>query len=144
MNNKIGKYMDSNNVILFPKTNMSDSQAVRYSFEEIDRNVEMMKHYHIQETIANLAPLIFNNLEVAGFNLIEETEDDDGDVIDLKDGALVIEALRSLMCKHYDIFHPFQIITENVFLPDDEEIGALKIADSISVSLKRNDVEETE
>jgi hypothetical protein len=28
----------------------------------------MARHYHIQETIANIAPLIFNQLEVSGFN----------------------------------------------------------------------------
>jgi hypothetical protein len=56
--------MNSNNVIQFPKKNnrIHNDEVV---VEDITRNVQMMKHYHIQETIANLAPIIFNNLEFA-------------------------------------------------------------------------------
>ena len=102
----------SNNVIAFPKANVKISKDNR-TVENIQQNVEMMKHYHIQETILNLAPIIFNQLDIAGFGLDDEDEEDN----DVKDGAFIIEALRSYMCKYYDIHHPFQKIAENIFEP---------------------------
>ena len=121
----------SNNVIQFPKQNARPSGDV-IDIEDITRNVEMMKLYHIQETIANLAPMIFNQLEISGFQISDE------ETTDIKDGAFIIESLRSLMSKYYDIYHPFQQIAENVFTPDDEEIGALRIADSLNLELKNS------
>jgi hypothetical protein len=121
----------SNNVINFPKPYTGPKSEV--DTETIQHNVEMMKHYHIQETIANIAPMIFNQLDIAGFDFSDEES------VDIKDGAFIIESLRSMMCKHYSIYHPFQQISENVFFPDSEEIGALKIADSINIKLKKSE-----
>jgi len=123
--------MDSSNVIPFPKKNVHIKEQPLV--EDITRNIEMMRQYHIQETIATLAPMIFNQLEVAGFEISDEEE------TDIKDGAFIIESLRSLMCKYYDIYHPFQQIAENVFSPDKEEIGALRIADSLNLELKNSE-----
>lgn len=119
----------SNNIIQFPKANLR-APVEEIVLEDIARNVESVKHYHIQETISNLAPIIFNTLEVAGFGI------SDDETTDIKDGAFIIESLRSLMCKYYDIYHPFQQIAESVFSPDKEEEGALRIADSLCLELK--------
>jgi hypothetical protein len=116
------------NVIVFPKANAQIEKNI--NAEDIQRNMDMMKHYHIQETILNLAPIIFNQLDIAGFGLSDEEDDD------VKDGAMIIEALRSYMCKYYDEYHPFQIIAENVFIPKDDEEGAFKIVEELSVELK--------
>jgi hypothetical protein len=121
----------SNNVISFPKQYVGPKNEV--DVEEISRNVELMKHYHIQETISNITPMIFNQLDIAGFDFSDE------ELVDIKDGAFIIEALRSMMCKHYGMYHPFQLISDNVFYPDKEEIGALKIADSINLELKKTE-----
>ena len=123
----------SNNVIQFPKASVRPPDVEVVAIEDITRNLEMMKHYHIQETIANLAPMIFNQLEVAGFGITDEEDNSD-----LKDGAFIVESLRSIMCKYYDIYHPFQQIAESVFAPDKEEVGALRIADSINLELKNS------
>jgi len=128
--------LESNNVILFPK---KSSKELKYSIEEIDRNLEMVKHYHIQETIASIAPMIFNQLDIAGFTMVSDEEAEDDPFLDIIDGAFVIESLRSLMCKYYGLYHPFQRITENVFIPDDEDPEALKIVDELVVNLKRSD-----
>ena len=121
----------ANNVIQFPKSNSRKANEA-VVLEDITRNVEMMKLFHIQETIANLAPMIFNQLEVAGFSVSDE------EVTDIKDGAFIVESLRSMMSKYYGIYHPFQQIAENVFTPDAEEIGALRIADSLNLELKNS------
>lgn len=124
----------ANNVVVFPKAKSENTKAVS-NFEEIQRNVDNMKHYHIQETILNLAPIIFNNLDIAGFGLSDEETDD------VKDGALIIEALRSYMCKYYGEYHPFQIIAENVFVPKDDEEGAFKIVEELAIDLKNPETE---
>jgi len=53
--------MNPNNVIKFPKE-YEGPRINGLSAQDIQENVNMMKHFHIQETIANLAPMIFNNL----------------------------------------------------------------------------------
>jgi hypothetical protein len=102
--------------------------------------MDMMRHYHIQETIQNLVPMIFNQLDIAGFGLIEDDVD-----LDVKDGALIVEALRSLMLKHYDMHHPFQQVAEAIFIPHPKEEGAFKIVNKLELELKPiGETEETE
>lgn len=123
--------MESNNVIQFPKKNLNSKLPIDQ--DQIEKNMEMMKHYHIQETIATIAPIVFNQLELAGFSLGEdETEN-------IKDGAFIVESLRSLMCKYYDIYHPFQQISENVFTADSEDINVLKIAETLNLKLNKSE-----
>jgi hypothetical protein len=119
------------NIIQFPKQKQNNGKDK--TLEEIKQNMEMMHHYHIQETIANLAPIIFNHLDVAGFPISDEEE------TDLKDGAFVIESLRAIMCKYYGIYHPFQQISESVFSPDEKEVGALRIVDKLNLELKKSE-----
>jgi hypothetical protein len=104
--------------------------------KEIEKNMEMMKHYHIQETIATVAPIIFNQMDLAGFNLGEENEKSS-----IKDGAFIVEALRSMMCKYYDIYHPFQQIAESVFTAETEDLSVLKIAESINLKLQQTETD---
>jgi hypothetical protein len=128
---------NSNNVVSFPKGKNANKDI---TLEDIQHNMEMMRHYHIQETIQNLVPMIFNQLDIAGFGLIEDDVD-----VDVKDGALIVEALRSLMLKHYDMHHPFQQVSEAIFVPHPKEEGAFKIADKLELDLKPLDEpEETE
>ena len=124
-----------NNVVTFPKLYSGPKEVV--TPEEISRNIDMMKQFHIQETIINIAPMIFNQLDIAGFGFPDE-QDSSPEI--LKDGAFIIESLRAVMCKHYGIYHPFQKLSEEIFYPDDEDPEALKIVDSLNIVLK----EETE
>ena len=122
----------SNNIVAFPKksTNAKDIQ----NLEEIQHNMDMMRHYHIQETILNLAPIIFTHLDIAGFGLDEELDSD------VKDGAFIIEALRSLLCKSYGIYHPIQQITDNVFVQEDVD-GEQMYKFAHKINLKFEDCE---
>jgi hypothetical protein len=129
--------MTSNNVVSFPKGKNANKDITR---EDIQHNMDMMRHYHIQETIQNLVPMIFNQLDIAGFGLIEDDVD-----LDVKDGALIVEALRSLMLKHYDMHHPFQQVAEAIFIPHPKEEGAFKIVNKLELELKPiGETEETE
>ena len=102
--------MAIDNVVKFPKAYNGPENEESF-VQKINTNMDMMKHFHIQETIATITPMIFTQLEIAGFPLGEE---ESGELVDIKDGALVIEALRSIMCKQYEIYHPFQKIAENI------------------------------
>jgi hypothetical protein len=129
--------MTSNNVVSFPKGKNANKDI---TLEDIQHNMDMMRHYHIQETIQNLVPMIFNQLDIAGFGLIEDDVD-----LDVKDGALIVEALRSLMLKHYDMHHPFQQVAEAIFIPHPKEEGAFKIVNKLELELKPiGETEETE
>ncbi len=127
----------SNNVITFPKQH--NNSAKEPNLEDIHHNMDMMRQYHIQETILNLAPIIFNHLDIAGFGLADDVDED------IKDGAFLIEAIRSLLCKQYEIFHPFQVIADNIFEEPTDENSPYKIVDEISLDLKDpEEAEETE
>lgn len=129
--------MTSNNVVSFPKGKNANRDI---TLEDIQHNMDMMRHYHIQETIQNLVPMIFNQLDIAGFGLIEDDVD-----LDVKDGALIVEALRSLMLKHYDMHHPFQQVADAIFVPHPKEEGAFKIVDKLELELLPiGETEETE
>jgi len=132
--------MKKNNIIPFPKQNINPTAET--NLEEIQHNVEMMKLYHIQEAIVTIAPIIFNQLDIAGFYLSEDETIDD-----LKSGAMIIESIRALMCKHYGVYHPFQDIADTIFEPNDEDDeGGMKIAESINLVFKKEDedIEESE
>jgi hypothetical protein len=121
--------MNTNNVVQFPKK-YEGPRVNGLSAEDIQENVNMMKMFHIQETISNLAPIVFNHLEISGFDLFDEEES-----FAIKDGALIIESIRSMLCKHYGVFHPFQPLSEAVFEPDPEEEGSLKIVDNLNIEM---------
>jgi len=123
--------MISNNVVSFPKPYSGPKETV--NAEDITRNLDMMKQFHIQETIVNIAPMIFNQLDIAGFSLPDE---EDRNSESLKEGAFIIESLRSLMCKYYGIYHPFQKLADEVFYPDPDDPEGLKVVDSINIQLK--------
>lgn len=125
--------MNSNNVITFPKKN---KKSLNYSLDEIQYNLDGMKYYHIQETLQNLTPLLFNSLEISGFNI--DDEDEEIKTENLKLLAFMSESIRSFLCKQYGLPHPFQIIAENVFIEsiNDEDERVLNVADTLNVTLK--------
>lgn len=127
--------MQSNNVIAFPREYKGP-----VNLEQISENLDMMKHYHIQETISNIAPMIFTQLDIAGFSFdnIEDVESEES----LKEGAFIIESIRAALCKHYGMYHPFQELSEKVFVVDDIQTPSLKIVDSLEIKFHKNESNE--
>lgn len=121
--------MESNNVITFPKENKNIKKSA--TIEEINENVEQMNMYHIHETIGNLIPIVFTHLEIAGFNPSDEQIEED-----VRDMAFFVESLKSMLCKHHGIYHPFQVLSDKIFEEELTEEGALKIVDEITIDLK--------
>lgn len=108
------------NVIQFP----GKMREVPKDVDEIIERVDTIKHLHVQEVLTTIVPIIFNQMAAAGFDFIEDEET--GEVTNVKDGAFLVESLRSIMLKHYGIDHPFQIIAENIFSQENNNVLLMK------------------
>lgn len=122
----------SDNVIQFPQRSKN---PVPKDDAEIALNMNMIKHNHINETLATIIPLLFTNIELAGFELGMSSEDEEHEDENIKDGAMIVESIRSLLCKLHEMNHPFQNLSELMFLEDDD--GGLKMADKIKIVLNK-------
>jgi len=124
----VKEFMNKNNVIQFP----GSVREIPKNEEEIIQKVDNIKHLHIQEVLATMVPIIFNQMATAGFDFIDDEETCEAN--NMKDGAFLVEALRSIMLKHYDIDHPIQTLAENLF-NQDENSGVLLLRHDIISSM---------
>jgi hypothetical protein len=127
------------NVIQFPK-NRNDITAKPLDMEDVENKILNLRLHHINETLAEVVPNLFASLESAGF--IFEAEEDDTEDKDLRDGAFLVESIRSILCKRYGIPHPFQEIADEVFhMSKDGEDVKFIIAKELNIKF-RNSSEE--
>jgi len=122
------------NVITFPKTKqfVPDEEKV-VNDEIIQENLLSVKINHITEALLVIIPQVFNNIEIAGFDVIQDGEEASN--LNMKDGAMIVESIKSLLCKYYGLYHPFQEICDNVFEPGEDE---LKIVPSLHIDFKKD------
>lgn len=111
-------------VVKFPKSGEVKNPK---TVEQVEENLENVQLYHVSETLESILPVLFSRLHMAGFDLSGSD--------DVKNGALLVEALRSVLCKYYGIEHPFQDIAENVFKAEDN--GGLSMNESINIIFKK-------
>ena len=136
-NRKSKLYMTAE-VIKFPVKNkrISDRpEPLTLTKEVIGDSVGSMKELHVQETLDAISPMIFERIHAAGFNFSEYQNPED-----IKYGALVMEALESLLNKYYGLYHPFQTVAEDIFkvLPNQD----LDIVDELHIKfVDKADVE---
>ena len=119
---------NKDNVIQFPGT----TREIPKDEKEVVQRVHNIKHLHIQEVLSAMVPIIFNQMATAGFDFIDDEET--GEVNNVKDGAFLVEALRSIMLKHYGIDHPMQTLAENLF-NHDEDSGVLLLRNDVISSM---------
>ena len=122
----------SNNIIKFPLIKKGNSKQIEP--EEIENNLTMIKYNHIGETLALIIPILFNNLELAGF--ISSENDEEYIDLNIKDGALIVESIKSMLLKHYNIYHPFQDIASNVF-EETETPNEFRIKPTLDIKFKK-------
>jgi hypothetical protein len=116
-------------VIEFPKQNVRLARAQGApSKDQVDNSVETMKLVHVNDTLMALVPMIFERLYAAGFEYPEIAEYE-------YHVEFFIETLHSLMLKKYDIAHPFQAMSDNIFQKDED--GDLTLVDEISVRFNK-------
>jgi hypothetical protein len=122
------------NVIPFPKNNQN---AIPTDIDEVESRLEQLKFHHINEAISVVVPILFSYLESAGFEFDGMDEEDDGlDDPNIKDAAFMVEAIRSLLCKHHNMDHPFQQISEGVFEQDAVNKGVFSLVKKLSIEFK--------
>lgn len=100
----------TDNIIIFPKPKQNQQLQ---SLPEILGRVEENRKEHISYIVDDLASFIFQRAHEEGFDL----EQDDLH----KDCTLVVESIRSMLCKAIRIDHPLQKITESLISIDSEE-----------------------
>lgn len=117
---------EANNVIRFPvkPSRMPDAPQ---TLEEVDASVDLIKKTHIQDTLEIVVPMLFDNLVIAGFDPNEQSTDF------LKDGAFIVESIRSLLCKLYDMDHPLQQVASHMFVVNDDVDPSIVIDENIKV-----------
>lgn len=124
--------MNTDNVIQFPNRS---KQSVPKDAAEIALNINMIKHNHINETLATIVPLLFTNIELAGFDIGMDSDEEDDEDINIKEGALIVESIRALLCKLHGMNHPFLDLCELLFQDDGE--GGLKMVDKLKIVLNK-------
>ena len=116
----------TDNVIPFPRKNQNlGTMPAPQSIDEVEETVDIVRQVHIQQTLEQVIPMLFDNFALAGFQPINEMEF-------LKDGALVVEAARSFLNKIYGMQHPLQLIAENLFEQVDSD-GNLEVSDKVKI-----------
>ena len=122
------------NVIQFPKKK-NGIAAAPVDMEDVENKILNLRFHHINETLAEVIPNLFASLESAGFVFDEEGEEEK----DLRDGAFLVESIRSILCKRYGIPHPFQEIADEVFhMSKDGEDTRFIIAKELNIKFRNN------
>jgi hypothetical protein len=126
--------MQTNNVIVFPKAKSRQTSDNRVNpvvtLKGAEESAEQVAHYHIQKSVSLIVPHLFNQLHIAGF-----TPDSDDDFV-IKEGAFIVESIRSYMFAFYGLKHPFQKIVDRVFIEEENDgKDVLTIAKNIMVTL---------
>lgn len=114
-------------IITFPVKNTRISPNPPANEEDVMAGVDTMKLVHVNETLMAISQMLFERLYAAGFDFSDFKTDKE-----LKYGSFLIESLHSLLCKYYDVYHPFQDVAEKIFVKaEDSEFNEFTIADSI-------------
>lgn len=103
----------NNNVIVFPGSKRPVPEGLKFDEDESLSNILDVKINHINEALFVIIPQLFNNLEMMAPSM-------DGDD-DVKDVNLIVESIKSLLFKQYGIEHPFQKLSDAVFIVNDEK-----------------------
>jgi len=116
------------NVIQFPGINKNPSVIQK---EKIATDMSTVKFNHIHETLQILIPKLFNDISLAGFDVVPEEESDNEN---LKDSAMIVESIRSILCKYYEIKHPIQEISQSFFIEGED--GTISVTKHLDLNLE--------
>jgi hypothetical protein len=124
----------SDNVIMFP--NRGNPPPI-LSKEKVAIDIIMVKMNHINEALETIIPMLFNNITIAGFDIIPDNDEDEDE--NIKDNALIVESIRSILCKYYEMKHPLQEVADEFFINKSE--GVLSITEHLDLDLSDYDKE---
>ncbi len=109
----------SNNIILFPPSRVVNptrsairSEDVPKSIESIKNATSLIKIKRIDQIMEELLPVVSQGFMTKGVVLNKQSE--------MKYCAFMIETIRSVICMHFGIRHPFHELAENIFHQDND------------------------
>lgn len=100
----------TDNVVPFPGVKRNTPPQ---NLEEVQSNLDVIRQIHIEETMNLMVSVIFDNLSLAGFNYDPDDEET------IKDVALFLESLRSLLAKNNSVEHSFHKLADELFALQD-------------------------
>lgn len=103
------------NVVQFPVERLN---VPPQSIEEMQDSISIMRKEHVDNLMDMMIPSVLTLFETNGMDVENE--------IYVKDSALVIEAIKALMYKYYNLEHPLNFIAETCFdvrMNSDESIS---------------------
>ena len=121
-----------NNILFFPIERIKRNSPPQ-NIEEVHALVNDVQQYHVQEIIETVVPKLFEMLDVAGF----QPQDDQQFESTLKSSAFIAESIRSFLGLIYNVEHPLQSVSENIFYIDCD--GDVKIRDNIKITITNDD-----
>jgi hypothetical protein len=102
----------TDNVVVFPKQKLNTPPQ---SLDEMITNIESFRKDHIENSIAQILPVVFVRMAEEGFDL---TLEDDY----IKDSAMIIEAVRSAMYRIMGFDHKLHPVTDAAFVIDGDNL----------------------
>jgi hypothetical protein len=126
-------------IIQFPKRGITYPDRVYKEKSQIEKihedSIRQLHSLHVNETVEDIIPIIFRYLSSAGFDLAT--------INNIKEGAFIVESIRSALLQFYDINHPFQKLSDEIFEQVDEDL--FKIVSKLNIELDpEEDIEEIE
>jgi hypothetical protein len=120
------------NVIKFPKSSrIVPTQTSKQLEETFSNSISDIKIDHINESLYVLLPKLFHNIDMAGGSMaIAETDIKE----EIKDINMIVESIRSLLYKRYELTHPFHKLTDAVFAFTED--GDININENVQVQLE--------
>jgi len=105
------KYQSVGNVIMFP---LESPFLLPEALDEIIANVNMQRNNLVDITMEDLLLILCEAMTKRGFNTYDRESN-------LKELALVAEAIRSMLMKQYGYEHPFQKLASKLFAFNEED-----------------------
>lgn len=96
----------TDNIVPFPGVKRNTPPQ---NLEEVQSNLDAIRQIHIEETMSLIVGVIFDHLSLAGFNFDPDEEET------IKDVALFLESLRSLLAKYNSVHHAFHPLADELF-----------------------------
>jgi hypothetical protein len=92
------------NVVRFP---VERQNAPPQSIEEMQDSISIMRKEHVDNLMDMMIPSVLMLFETNGMDVETEAY--------MKDSALVIESIKALMYKYYNLEHPLNFIADTCF-----------------------------
>lgn len=92
------------------------------SSQQVVDSINNVRYNHVNETLDTVIPQLFNNIELAGFQIVGDTsltsEEFEKNV---KACSLIVESVRAVLMDRYNMYHPFQMLADNIFCKNNDE-----------------------